>query len=584
MRRWSLIASAALAAAFAVLATAGEPDRPVVHEWGTFLVTQGSDGVTLDGMYHEEHALPAFVHSRGRDQLRVPHALVKGETPVIYFYARQPQQVHVAVKFPTGIWTQWYPNAARVGPHLAQAAPPDLRDGSIEWEAEIVPAGARPPAGFPATSAGSLWNHAREVDAAYVRTAGPAGPEVDRFLFYRGLGRAPLPLAFEDTAGGTLRLTGQDPVSHVFVLRVRDGRGSFRYLPGLRPGETLRDVLPTGRPQPLSAFTDSVADSLARRLVEAGLFEKEARAMVNTWRSSYFQTEGTRVLFVLPPNWTERAIPLTITPRPREVVRVMVGRLEVLDRARELRAENAVRRLVGGSVARRDQAFQLLREEGRYVEPIIRRVRNTTGDAALRRACDSLLLTDFVTDLRTALDAPAERPLADRRVHVRAQLALLLRQVGDEAAASRLGEEVLRELGPLPSVTSRRSGDRHPLRAAARASEATGDPIRTRAAYERYLTWSAQVRSVDTCRGCHIGVGGPTNMAWFRDWWAGRRYADLLADRGEAARELAALQGRAALTDSERLRLAFLLERTRDAKREAAWRDLDAPRTAAASR
>ena len=39
----------------------------VVHEWGTFLAMQGSDGVTLDGMYHEEHALPAFVHSRSRD-------------------------------------------------------------------------------------------------------------------------------------------------------------------------------------------------------------------------------------------------------------------------------------------------------------------------------------------------------------------------------------------------------------------------------------------------------------------------------------------------------------------------------------
>ena len=33
------------------------PDM-VIHEWGTFLGMSGSDGSSLDGMYHEEHALP----------------------------------------------------------------------------------------------------------------------------------------------------------------------------------------------------------------------------------------------------------------------------------------------------------------------------------------------------------------------------------------------------------------------------------------------------------------------------------------------------------------------------------------------
>src|SRR3954453_21365628 len=63
----------------------------VVHEWGTFLAMSGSDGVSLDGMYHEEHALPAFVHARGRDQLRPRSIFLKGETPVIYFYTARGQ-------------------------------------------------------------------------------------------------------------------------------------------------------------------------------------------------------------------------------------------------------------------------------------------------------------------------------------------------------------------------------------------------------------------------------------------------------------------------------------------------------------
>src|SRR5688500_14139274 len=48
----------------------------VVHEWGTFLAMNGSDGVSLDGMYHEEHALPGFVHARSKDQLKMRSALV----------------------------------------------------------------------------------------------------------------------------------------------------------------------------------------------------------------------------------------------------------------------------------------------------------------------------------------------------------------------------------------------------------------------------------------------------------------------------------------------------------------------------
>ena len=57
-------------AAIAILTPSGAKDDGsdlVVHEWGTFLTMNGSDGITLDGMYHEEHALPPFVHSRSNE-------------------------------------------------------------------------------------------------------------------------------------------------------------------------------------------------------------------------------------------------------------------------------------------------------------------------------------------------------------------------------------------------------------------------------------------------------------------------------------------------------------------------------------
>ena len=39
--------------------------------------------------------------------------------------------------------------------------------------------------------------------------------------------------------------------------------------------------------------------------------------MVNTWRTSYFRTEGVRALFVMPRAWTDAFIPMQIDARAR---------------------------------------------------------------------------------------------------------------------------------------------------------------------------------------------------------------------------------------------------------------------------
>ena len=57
--------------------------------------------------------------------------------------------------------------------------------------------------------------------------------------------------------------------------------------------------------------------------------------MVNTWKDSWFAEDGVRVLYVLPRAWTDRTLPLKLDPAPRELVRVMVGRAEVLAPALE---------------------------------------------------------------------------------------------------------------------------------------------------------------------------------------------------------------------------------------------------------
>src|SRR5678816_3133727 len=131
----------------------------VVHEWGTFLAMNGSDGVTLDGMYHEEHALPGFVHARGRDELRLPTSNLKGETPVIYFYSDAPTRASVQVKFPSGIWTQWYPQAQLLGPSFVQTGSLlHPQKGWISWDVDIVPP-SQAHGALPVTEKDALWNY-----------------------------------------------------------------------------------------------------------------------------------------------------------------------------------------------------------------------------------------------------------------------------------------------------------------------------------------------------------------------------------------------------------------------------------------
>src|SRR2546429_7762551 len=49
--------------------------------------------------------------------------LQRMETPVIYFYTDEPQTVDVAVDFPQGKITEWYPQATQIGPSFVPTPP-----------------------------------------------------------------------------------------------------------------------------------------------------------------------------------------------------------------------------------------------------------------------------------------------------------------------------------------------------------------------------------------------------------------------------------------------------------------------------
>ena len=101
--RWAPFVIVVTMAAAAAAPPYSSPGLLTVHEWGTFVSMEGSDGLALEGLHHDEADLPAFVHSRSQDQLRLHATTSKLETPVLYFYTDPdagPKSVHVRVDFP----------------------------------------------------------------------------------------------------------------------------------------------------------------------------------------------------------------------------------------------------------------------------------------------------------------------------------------------------------------------------------------------------------------------------------------------------------------------------------------------------
>ncbi|MEP7341252.1 MAG: hypothetical protein ABI977_26215, partial [Acidobacteriota bacterium] len=292
------------------------PNRLIVHEWGTFTSVSDSSGKAQQwSPLSGPSDLPDFVYRSKEDRssaqgrcLKCELALVRMETPVLYFYADRELAVSAKVGFPQGRITEWYPRASETG-------------RGINWGSFIVSPGAQ--VSFPTSKGESHYYPARETDAAPIRLGDESKIEYEKFLFYRGVGNFTLPLTVR-LAGDqvTVRNAGQDELAQVVLFENRGGRVGWRVLSSFKGEATL------ARPA-LDQTIESLHGELVKSLVAQGLYEKEATAMVKTWRGSWFE-EGLRVFYIVPRKTTDAILPITITPAPAEITRVLVGRAEII--------------------------------------------------------------------------------------------------------------------------------------------------------------------------------------------------------------------------------------------------------------
>lgn len=360
-------------------------DNLIVHEWGTFTTIAGEDGLAVKWRPIDDTSdLPGFVYGNdglargtglrhGKHDKASMEALVRMETPIIYFYTDREMDVSLSVNFPSGRITEWYPQARFV-------------NSTIDWGRLTIVPDAK--VEFPVERRDSHYYPARETDAAPVRVCGNKSKnkadEYEKFLFYRGVGSFDLPLAVRlDEGRVVVRNNGRDDIAKIIIFDNRDGMLSY----------SIHDLdakeLTVDRPRARRAI-DSLQSDLAGLLVASGLYEKEAKAMIKTWRDSWFE-ERLRAFYILPRPATDRILPITIEPQPVSLVRVMVGRVEIITPEMEGTILREVARLSDDRAEIRKAAQKAIERRGRFAEPVLKRILEKTEDSSLRARIEQLI-------------------------------------------------------------------------------------------------------------------------------------------------------------------------------------------------
>ena len=361
------------------------PNDLIVHEWGTFTSIAGKDGTAIDWRpLNAASDLPTFVYTSAdkkgwRGSYQGPGkgrlAKVRMETPVIYFYTKKEMEIDVKVEFPGGTITEWYPQAGWTNARFESG----INWGKIKLLPNETPAYLR-------ETADSHYYPARETDSVAVQVCSfdKTKIEKEKFLFYRGVGNFGLPLSAKiDGKNLILKDNGTDEIKNAIIFENRGGRVGFKFV------ETLSKESISERPE-TNKNIGEVLIELEKILIAEGLYAKEAKAMIETWKDSWFE-EGLRVFYVLTQESTDKILPLQIEPNPKETVRVIVGRTEIITPEMETDVRKQVGLLHSKSEKTREEARNYLKKYGRFYEPILKNILEDEEDREVRERIQKLI-------------------------------------------------------------------------------------------------------------------------------------------------------------------------------------------------
>jgi len=346
----------------------GQEAPLVAHEWGTFTSIAGNAGTAVRWLpWAGPSDLPKFVeHLRSSDSKPNLSGTIRMETPVLYFYSPREARVSVYVSFSKGLITEWYPHVTRYTPSgNARTVAFDERepDGSVTWDSIMLRPADK--SSLIHEKEGSRYYAARATASTSVLVSSPAGQQQEKFLFYRGVSSESSAVTARILENGSVYIenfTGE-PLARLFLFERRGNATGFRAVSDLGERATLE----------MPVLKDSAADTselILSVLMEQGLYADEARAMLETWKDSWFE-EGTRLLYVVPNSFLNRILPLSISPVPREITRVFIGRLELVSMRTRMAIEVAL--------AKGDEAT--LEKYNRFLEPMLQIILQREPDS-----------------------------------------------------------------------------------------------------------------------------------------------------------------------------------------------------------
>jgi hypothetical protein len=351
----------------------------MIHEWGTFTSVAGEDGSAVEwNTLGCKSDLPRFVNDYGYRGFKWSlHGTVRMETPVMYFYSPREMEAHVKVSFPKGLITEWYPQAeyevyqkSAHGERMRRLAnnlngiDTSLMSltGAIEWSKIKVEPDTSPV--LPVEDGSSRYYAARATDAAPITV----GEQHEKFLFYRGVARFPVPLSVRIERGGRIAVqnTGEEPVPIAILFENREGHMGFRNV------GAVTDAVTVDRPS-LDGSMAVLRYDLEAALIAQGLYPAEARAMLSTWQDSWFE-EGSRLIYILSSPAVNGILPLHVDPAPAETARVFVGRIELVTPEIENSVEQAIVKAYRPAIER----------YGRFLDAILTRISAESDVKALQ--------------------------------------------------------------------------------------------------------------------------------------------------------------------------------------------------------
>ncbi len=286
-----------LALSLPVLAQDRKPNKPdptarvVVHEWGVAAVAQGAGRALVGASGPADGDLPDFI-------TQLPTLGMSGgmtvRQPIVYFYSDKPTTFSYSVRFPSGYPICFDPPATTWANTRDYQKP---GNGYLSWQGRIDP---QSEASGPAVSEGHWVARCRDVDAACIRIGG----RTEKYLFYEGVLSLSCP--------ATLRVEGMGVscdrggwTAPAMAVRVRGGKVETFVV---RDSGMLA-------PEPVS---------LESMLIDAGLYPKEAAAVLAIWRDHFFRRDGLRLLTLIQGPAYDELLPADICPKPAEVKRVLV--------------------------------------------------------------------------------------------------------------------------------------------------------------------------------------------------------------------------------------------------------------------